>query len=192
MTGEPAARSARVLIAGVGNIFRSDDAFGVEVVRLLTEPDCRWPVPDDVEVVDVGIRGMHLAYQLLDGYQALVLIDTTSRGGAPGQLYLLEHSLDRATRNASGPAPDVPTAVPDAHDMGPDTVLALLGALAAAAGLAPTAGLRRVLVVGCEPAVLADGIGLSEPVAAALEGAVQLVAATVDELLTQLPQEVPS
>jgi hydrogenase maturation protease len=162
----------RILVAGVGNIFRSDDGFGVEVVRRLRDAE----LPDGVELVDVGIRGMHLAYQLLDGYTALVLIDATARGGCPGELYLLEHDLS---------APHEPTGVPDAHDMTPDTVLALLGSLATASGMEPAAGLRRVLVVGCEPATVGDDIGLSEPVQASVERAATAVLRVVTDLLQE-------
>jgi hydrogenase maturation protease len=166
-----------VLVAGVGNIFLSDDGFGVEVIRRLAERE----LPAGVELVDVGIRGMHLAYQLLDGYAALVLVDTTARGGEPGQLYLLEHDLSAIK------APDQDNiAVPDAHDMSPDTVLALLGSLATSAGQPPTAGLRRVLVVGCEPATTEDGIGLSDPVAASVDRAATAVTRVVTDLLTEL------
>jgi len=169
-----------ILVAGVGNIFLSDDGFGVEVVRRLAERE----LPAGVEVVDVGIRGMHLAYQLLDGYTALVLVDTTARGGAPGQLYLLEHDLSAVRAPGDDSVDDL--AVPDAHDMSPDTVLALLGSLATSAGLEPTAGLRRVLVVGCEPASTADGIGLSDPVLAAVDRAATAVTRVVAELLAEL------
>ena len=169
-----------ILVAGVGNIFLSDDGFGVEVVRRLAERE----LPAGVEVVDVGIRGMHLAYQLLDGYTALVLVDTTARGGAPGQLYLLEHDLSAVRAPGDDSVDDL--TVPDAHDMSPDTVLALLGSLATSAGLEPTAGLRRVLVVGCEPASTADGIGLSDPVLAAVDRAATAVTRVVAELLAEL------
>ena len=97
-----------VLVAGVGNIFRSDDGFGVEVVRRLRDAD----LPDGVELLDVGIRGMHLAYQLLDGYTALVLIDATARGGSPGELYLLEHDLDAAAAWRWATC-DTPSSIPD-------------------------------------------------------------------------------
>jgi hydrogenase maturation protease len=175
--------SDTVLVAGVGNIFRSDDGFGVEVLRQLTTAERRAALPDCVELVDTGIRGMHLAYQLLDGYAALVLVDVTQRGGAPGELYLLEHDL------AEGPDEDA-IPIPDAHDMSPDTVLALLGSLATAAGEDRTAGLRRVLVVGCEPATLADGIGLSTPVAASVERAAVAVTQVVCDLARQLTNQV--
>jgi hydrogenase maturation protease len=162
-----------VLVAGVGNLLKSDDGFGVEVVRVLA----RQQLPPDVELVDIGIRGMHLAYQLLDGYRALLIIDATERGGTPGELYLLEHDL------ATEPDPDEPpVGVPDAHGMTPDAVLALLRSLATASGLEPTAGLRRVLVLGCEPATVEDGIGLSEPVAASIDRA----ATAVHKILAQL------
>lgn len=159
-----------VLVAGVGNVLKCDDGFGVEVVRLLAGQQ----LPRDVEVVDIGIRGMHLAYQLLDGYRALLIIDATERGGRPGELYLLEHDL------SGQPQPDVP----DAHGMTPDAVLALLRSLATASGLEPTAGLSRVLVLGCEPATVDDGIGLSDPVAAAVPSAAGYVPKILAQLLT--------
>lgn len=151
---------ADVLVAGIGNVFLSDDGFGVAAVTRLREVADR--LPPGVEVVDIGIRGMHLAYQLLDGYETLVLVDTAQRGGSPGSLYLLEHDLDRP------PDPDADRL--DAHGMDPDSVLAMLDQLAAGNGL--DRPVHRVLVVGCEPANLDEGLELSEPVAAAVDRAV--------------------
>ncbi|MEU8922053.1 hydrogenase maturation protease [Kitasatospora sp. NPDC048545] len=156
-------KSASVLVAGVGNIFLGDDGFGVETVRRLAAH----PLPDGVEVVDVGVRGVDLAYRLLDGHRTAVLVDATCRGGAPGTVYLIE---------ADGEQPEAPLL--DGHRMGPDAVLALLATLAAGTGGEPPG---RVLVVGCEPASLEEGIGLSAPVAAAVEEAVQVVLRVVDE-----------
>lgn len=169
------AGGARVLVAGVGNIFLGDDGFGVETVRRLAAG----PLPEGVEAVDFGVRGVHLAYQLLDGYDTLVLVDATARGGAPGTLYLIEpgdpHGADgRAARaqaadaRAAGP----PNALVDGHHMSPDAVLALLETLCAGTGGSPP---RRTLVVGCEPAGVEEGIGLSPPVAAAVPEAVRLI-----------------
>lgn len=149
-----------MLVAGVGNIFLGDDGFGVEAVRRLGEH----PLPAGVELVDFGVRGVHLAYQLLDGYRMLVLLDATSRGGAPGTVYLIEAGEQPVEQ--AGPA------LLDGHRMGPDAVLALLATLSAGTGGTPPA---RVLVVGCEPASLAEGIGLSAPVAAAVDEAVTVV-----------------
>ncbi|MFJ3221420.1 hydrogenase maturation protease [Kitasatospora sp. NPDC086801] len=152
-----ADRTGRVLVAGVGNIFLGDDGFGVETVRRLATRE----LPAGVEILDVGVRGVHLAYQLLDGYRTLVLVDATARGGEPGAVYLVEAD--------AGP---VESMVLDGHRMGPDAVLALLGTLAAGTGgTAP----GRVLVVGCEPASLEEGIGLSTPVAAAVDEAVAVI-----------------
>lgn len=167
-----------VLIAGVGNVLKSDDGFGVDVIRVLKGHE----LPPDVELVDIGIRGMHLAYQLLDGYRALLIIDATERGGRPGELYLLEHDL------TGEPDPDVD--VPDAHGMTPDAVLALLRSLATASGLEPTAGLRRVLVLGCEPQTVDDGIGLSAAVAAAVPRAAEYVPKILAQMLAEVtPRE---
>ncbi|WP_405014755.1 hydrogenase maturation protease [Kitasatospora sp. NBC_01539] len=156
-----------VLVAGVGNIFLGDDGFGVETVRRLAER----PLPDGVEVVDFGVRGVHLAYQLLDGYRVLVLVDATERGGEPGTVYLIEADHEPAETPTGAPAVD-------GHRMGPDAVLALLGALAAGTGGRPP---ERVLVVGCEPAALDEGMSLSAPVAQAVDPAVELVLRVIEE-----------
>jgi hydrogenase maturation protease len=143
---------SRTLVAGVGNIFMSDDAFGVEVVRRLADH----PVPDEVTVTDFGIRGIHLAYELLEGYDRLILIDAISRGGPPGTLYVLRP--DEITSNGK---------VMDAHSMDPMAVFAYLASI----GGEPV----PTLIVGCEPASLEDDMGLSEPVERALDEAVALV-----------------
>jgi hydrogenase maturation protease len=162
----------RILVAGVGNVLCSDDGFGSEVAaRLLARPD---DVPADVEVLDVGIRGLHLAHHLLDGYDVLLIVDTTHRDGPPGELYLLEHHLG-----------DTVPGDLDPHGMSPDAVLGLLDGLArdtgAGQGAADVVG--RVLVLGCEPADLEPGIGLSAPVAAAVDEALAVVGRVVERLL---------
>jgi len=168
--------AGRVLVAGVGNVFLSDDGFGVAVVEHLQREG---GLPAGVELVDTGIRGMHLAYQLLDGYRALVIVDVTRRGGEPGALYTLEHDLDAHRGSIEGTEPAVPAL--DGHGMDPDSVLALLDGLAGSLGLERP--VDRVFVVGCEPAVLAEGIGLSPPVAAAVEPAALAVTALVTVLM---------
>lgn len=162
----------KILVAGIGNVFLSDDAFGVEVVRGLGE------LPDGVRVLDSGIRGMHLAYELLDGWDAVVLVDATPRGGEPGTLYTLEHDLDAAP---SGPA-EVEGAALDGHGMDPASVLEQLRGLAASMDVPRPVG--RVLVVGCEPACLDEGIGLSPAVAAAVAPAARAVRELVEHVRT--------
>ncbi len=147
--------SGRVLVAGVGNIFLGDDGFGVEVARRLASR----PLPPDVRVADVGIRGVHLAFELLDGVDLLVLADAAQRGEAPGTVTVLE--VD------SPPEPGRADWLMDAHDMTPDAVLGLLGALGGQVG--------RTVVVACEPSELAAGIGLSGPVEAAIDEAVDAI-----------------
>ncbi|AWW36142.1 MULTISPECIES: hydrogenase maturation protease [Streptomyces] len=155
----------RTLVAGVGNIFLGDDGFGVETARALANHE----LPAGVEVADIGIRGVHLAYRLLDGYDTLVLLDATARGGDPGTLYVID-ATDPGTRP---PSESVPL---DGHRMTPDAVLALLDTLCAGTGATPP---RRTLVVGCEPAQVEEGIGLSPQVTAAVPEAVRLVAELV-------------
>jgi hydrogenase maturation protease len=186
--------SGRLLIAGVGNIFLGDDGFGVEVASRLAAAE----LPDWAHVVDYGIRGLHLAYDLANGYDSMILIDATARGGAPGTLYVIEPDLTGASQEGTAqevaaqevaaqegvPQQDVPAEGTDesdaalnplfnAHGMQPDVVFGMLGML--------DAGARQVLVVGCEPASVDYGIGLSEPVAAAVDEAVRLVLELVAE-----------
>jgi hydrogenase maturation protease len=148
-----------VLVAGIGNLFMSDDGFGPEVVRRLVEQD---DLPDGVRVVDYGIRGMHLAYDLLDGYDALVIVDAVPGGGAPGEITVLEVAAGQL-----GPGEF------DPHGMAPVAVLAGLGRLGGT--LPPT------YVIGCRPVTVEDGIGLSEPVAAAVPTAMTAVRTLLTE-----------
>ncbi|MER6346242.1 hydrogenase maturation protease [Streptomyces sp. NPDC001595] len=160
MSAETAHRP-RTLVAGCGNVFLGDDGFGVEAARVLAGQE----LPEGVEVADIGIRGVHLAYQLLDGYDTLVLLDATARGGPPGTVYLIDASDAGGEGRADGVALD-------GHRMSPDAVLALLDTLCAGTGARPP---RRTLVVGCEPATVEEGIGLSPRVAAAVPEAVRMV-----------------
>jgi hydrogenase maturation protease len=142
----------RVLIAGVGNIFLGDDGFGVEVARRLA---CEsWST--DVRVMDFGIRGVHLAYDLIAGYDLAIIVDTVSRGAAPGTIYVIEPDLEGVS------------CVSDSHDMVLDNVFAMVRTLG---GSMP----RRVLIVGCEPADFGEKIGLSEPVSRAIPNTIRAV-----------------
>jgi hydrogenase maturation protease len=143
-----------VLVAGLGNMFCSDDAFGVAVVEELA----RRSLPADVEVRDFGIRGIHLAYQLLEPYDLVVLVDAVQRGGPPGTVYVIE------AEPGAEPGPEVSM---DAHDLAPDAVLSLVPRLGGTVG--------PVVVVGCEPAGIDAGIGLSPAVQDAVGTAAQLV-----------------
>ena len=153
-----------ILVAGIGNVFLGDDGFGVEVVARL---DGR-ALPPDVEVADFGIRGFDLAYALLDGPDAVVLVDALPRGEPPGTLCVLEPDLDDL-----GQAGGL-----DSHAMNPMAVLAMVRQHGGP--VPPT------WIVGCEPAVLdPDGLGrmgLSEPVAAAVDEAADMVVALVRRL----------
>lgn len=141
-----------ILVAGIGNIFCSDDGFGPEVVRRLADA----PTPEDVRVVDYGIRGMHLAYDLLEGCDALVLVDAVPGGEAPGAITVL----------SVGPE-DIGEGAFDAHGMDPVAVLGSLGSLG---GTLPT-----TYVVGCRPECTEEGIGLSATVESAVPEAMVAV-----------------
>jgi hydrogenase maturation protease len=153
-------RPPRILIAGIGNIFLGDDAFGVEVIRRLPQ------LPPNVTVRDFGIRGYDLAYALLDRYDVTIMVDAAPRGDAPGTLYVIEPDLESAQ-------PSV-----DAHAMNPVSVLRM------ARGMGPISG--RVLLVACEPEDVGgeEGrMGLSAPVSAALPGAVELIERLVAQIV---------
>jgi hydrogenase maturation protease len=162
----------RILIAGIGNIFLGDDAFGVEVVQRLA----RRRLPEGVRVVDFGIRGLDLTYALLDGWDVVILVDAAPRGGTPGTLCVLEPEVpaiaDADEAGARGPSLEP-------HNMDPVKVLLLAAALGSP--------IRRLLLVGCEPTTLADALdmqmGLSEPVQAAVDQAVPLIESLVAGLL---------
>jgi hydrogenase maturation protease len=153
-----------VLIAGVGNIFLADDGFGTEVVTRLSGEQ---QLPPGVRVADFGIRGLHLAYQLLEGYDAVILVDAHSRGEGPGTVFLLEPELE-----------DGESVSLDAHGLDPASVLRTVKALGGS--------LKRVFVVGCEPAELEERIGLSKPVAQAVGPAIRLIHELVHRELGQM------
>lgn len=152
--------SGQVLVAGIGNLFLTDDGFGSEVARRMAST----PLPDGVKVVDYGIRGMHLAYDLLDGYDALVVVDALPGKGAPGELSVLE----------VGPE-DVGEGDFDAHGMAPVAVLASLGQLGGS--LPPT------YLIGCQPEDVGEGMGLTPAVEAAVDGAIELIRDVLSEQL---------
>ncbi len=155
--------SGRTLVAGIGNVFFGDDGFGVEVAARLA----REPLGDGVTVLDTGIRARHLAFELLDGtYDTAILVDAVSRGGAPGTVYLIEPETG-APPVRCGPAAAREAVAIDGHAMTPDAMLAFLRTLGG--------GSTRMLIVGCEPERLDEGMGLSPPVAGAVDEAVALV-----------------
>jgi hydrogenase maturation protease len=158
--------NGKILVAGIGNIFLGDDAFGVEVAQQLLQR----PLPPDVQVLDYGIRSYDLAYALMQEWELVILVDAVSRGEEPGTVYTIEPELSELDT-----APSL-----DAHTMNPVSVLQLVRAL----GGEPA----RVLVVGCEPMRLEPDeitgeIGLSAPVQHAVDVAIEVI----EELLASSP-----
>jgi hydrogenase maturation protease len=176
----PAAKrgTERVLIACIGNIFFGDDGFGVEVAQRLMNRKTKH-YPESVQVIDFGIRGMELAYTLMDNeYDTLVLVDAVPRGGPPGTLYLIEPDVTNIGIEQGAEAGRVAL---DAHSMDPVKVLAYARSM----GARPI----RTLLVGCEPTASSAGeaytemqMGLSEPVQAAVDEAVKMIDSLVAEL----------
>lgn len=158
-------RARRILIAGVGNVFHGDDAFGVVV----TERLLKRRMPDFVTVADFGIRSYDLAFAISDGYDVVILVDATTRGREPGTVYLLTPQLDAVTAGQS---------VSAGHSMNPEAVLSMLETLGGFNG--------ELYVVGCEPMTLQslDGhIGLSPIVEAAIPAAIELVDEIIESVL---------
>jgi hydrogenase maturation protease len=160
----------RILVACIGNIFLGDDGFGVEVAKhLLTRK-----LPDEVRVVDFGIRGFDLAYALLDGYDVTIFVDATPRGEEPGTLYIIEPDLNEVNQG------DAQAMMVETHGMNPMKVLSMARSMGGE--------FKRVLLVGCEPATLgpeAGQMGLSEAVQAAVSEAVQLLEALIVNQLVE-------
>lgn len=159
-------KQPKVLIGGIGNIFHGDDGFGVEVAkRLLAER-----FPEDVRVVDFGIRGYDFAFALLDGYETTIIVDAVHRGGAPGTLYLIEVDPKDVVGDG-GPA--------DAHAMNPSRVVQFAKQLGGPMG--------RVLLLGCEAESFGSeeegAMGLSPAVEAAVEPALGRIRGLVESIL---------
>ena len=157
----------RILIAGIGNIFLGDDAFGVEIAQEMLKGQ----IAPGVHVVDFGIRSYDLAYALVDGYEAAILVDATARGEPPGTVYVIEVDLDQLS--------DIATASVDAHSLNPLAALQM----AAAMGDLP----RKVYLVACEPEDLGSEsgrIGLSAAVRMAVPHAIDAIENLVGDLLS--------
>jgi hydrogenase maturation protease len=158
--------TARILVAGIGNIFFGDDAFGSEVARRLAQH----PLPEGVRVVDFGIRGLDLTYALLEPYESVILVDALPRGGTVGTVYVLEPDLCR---------PGMTGTVVEPHSMDPVKVLRMARELGST--------IESILLVGCEPTPFADDddmkLEMSEPVQAAVEEAITVIESLVTQIL---------
>ena len=164
----PTVQKPSILVAGIGNIFLGDDAFGVEVVRRMAG----LRLPAGVRVSDFGIRGFDLAYALQDGYETTILVDACPHGQPPGTLYVIAPDFKVLDD------PEAPQAAIEAHAMNPMNVLRMARAM--------NIELKNVLLVGCEPETLGgeEGqMGLSAPVEAAVDEAVKLVESLVNRIL---------
>ena len=155
----------RILIAGIGNIFLGDDAFGVEVVRRLAAG----PLSAGVVAIDFGIRGFDLASAIVGGYDAVILIDAAPRGRPAGTVYVIDVDLETLRALATGPV--------EGHALNPERVLQWVGEWG-----------ERVppcRLVGCEPARFGSDenpqMGLSAQVAGAVEQALQMIHALIEE-----------
>jgi hydrogenase maturation protease len=168
MSSEDALRS--ILVAGVGNAWLRDDGFGGEVARRLDERE----LPAGVTVMDAGTGGLDLAYEVMRGYDGLVILDVSQQGGEPGTLYVIEP--DEAS--VQGGIEDGESINP--HGMDPKTVLRFVKSIGAWPG--------RVVVIACEPAHVEEmGWGLSEQVGDAVDRAADLVLDTIAELRAGAP-----
>jgi hydrogenase maturation protease len=162
---ETAQRTKQILVAGIGNAWLRDDGFGGEVAKVLSDRE----LPPGVSVMDFGTGGLDLAYEVMRGYDALILVDVSRQGEPAGTLYVMEADADEV----DGKIED--GQMLDPHGMDPQTVLRFVKYVGGWPG--------RVFVVACEPEVVEDvGFGLSEPVRGALARAADVVLETVAEL----------
>ena len=174
---ENRSMTRKILIAGVGNVLRRDDGFGVAVAQRLID-DGR--LPPSVDIIETGIGGLSIVQRLMDGYQALIVVDAIDYGAAPGRVFVLEPQnipkLPAAQRNDE---------LTDLHLVEPSGVFALAKAL----DILP----ERVTLVGCQP-FDCDELGeeLSPPVQDAVEVAVRKVRELVDSLIQRVPCSVVS
>jgi hydrogenase maturation protease len=162
---ETAQHTPQILVAGIGNAWLRDDGFGGEVARALSERE----LPAGVTVMDFGSGGLDLAYEVMRGYDALVLIDVSRQGGDPGTLYVMEAAAD----DVDGQIEDGQLLNP--HGMDPQTVLRFVKYVGGWPG--------RVVIIACEPETVEDvGLGLSDAVRASVARAAEAVIETIDEL----------
>jgi hydrogenase maturation protease len=158
-------RTKQILVAGIGNAWLRDDGFGGEVAKTLTERE----LPEGVTVLDFGSGGLDLAYEVMRGYDALILVDVSRQGGEAGTLYVMEADPD----DVDGQIEDGQMLNP--HGMDPETVLRFVKYVGGWPG--------RVMVVACEPETVEDvGLGLSDSVKASVAKAAEVVLQTIDEL----------
>ena len=158
-------RAKQILVAGIGNAWLCDDGFGGEVAKLLAQRE----LPEGVHVIDFGSGGLDLAYEVMRGYDALILIDVSRQGSPPGTLYVMEAREE----DVEGQIED--GQMLDPHGMDPQTVLRFVKYVGGWPG--------RIFVVACEPEVVEDvGLGLSEPVKGSLARAADVVFETITEL----------
>jgi hydrogenase maturation protease len=158
-----------ILVAGIGNIFLGDDAFGSEVARCMQQRR----LPDNVVVKDFGIRAVDLLYSLMDNYDRVIIVDAAPRGGEPGSVYLIDPSPS-GRRRCEPPGEGLSL---DPHSMNPMRVLALARSMGAE--------IKNVRIVGCEPETSlpsdSETIGLSPRVSAAIPKAIELIESLVQE-----------
>jgi hydrogenase maturation protease len=168
---DPREREKQVLVAGVGNAWMKDDAFGGMVAERLTQSE----LPAGVSVFDFGTGGLDLAYEVMRGYDALILVDVSRQGGEPGTLYVMEPDPDEVEAIEDGQ-------VVNPHGMDPETVLRFVKSVGGWPG--------RITVIACEPAAVEEmGLGLSPAVEGAVDRAVALVLETVERMRTDAAYE---
>jgi hydrogenase maturation protease len=158
----------RILVAGIGNAWLRDDGFGGEVAKRLGEIE----LPEEAAVFDFGTGGLDLAYEVMRGYDALILLDVSRQGGEPGTLYVMradEAEVEAGIEDGQ---------VINPHAMDPQTVLRFVKSVGAWPG--------KVVVIACEPAEVEEmGFGLSDQVRQAVDGAAALVLDTIEELRSE-------
>lgn len=174
---EPDAARPRVLVAGMGNVLHEDDGFGVRVAEALArESEAGGPgsLPPGVDVVEVGIGGLHLVQQLMDGYEALIIVDAVDGGRPPGTVSVLRPELPDDAEFSDEERREI---LRDTHHTVPAKVLLVARAM----GVLPT----HTYIVGCEPERAELGIGMSDVASGAVEEACGRIRSLAGRILEQ-------
>lgn len=158
----------KILIAGVGNVLRGDDGFGIEVTKVLAESG---RLSDEISFFEAGIAGISLVQELMSGYDVLIIADAVDRDEAPGTVFLIEPDIPDP--GATDPA-ELHSSLVDAHYTEPSRVLLLAKAL----GVLPA----RVFIIGCQPGSVEFGSEMSP----AVERAIQVALERTESLIKSL------
>lgn len=161
----------KTLVAGMGNVLRGDDGFGIRVIDELKQNHI---FTDDVNLYEAGIGGISLVQELMSGYDALIVIDAVEKGAAPGTVFVLEPMDGKVEiKNL-----ELHQKMVDMHYADPSKVLLM----AKAVNVCPPI----VYIVGCQPEFVDEA---EEGLRPSVENAIPQAINEVISLLEQLQKQ---